>query len=233
MRPTPARPEDDTEAAAAVVADLGSGDGWRAAAAWLVGAAREGRGVRPLVSLAATLAAAPTTAAGDADRDMRRRQRLDHLTGLLLAVPYEDRRRMRTAINGVAAAFGADRSLVGLQQRLRMSTVDWRSPSQVRQVLLEAVAQCATRPLHVEGLAGRVQHALDADPGAWEPEPLVRMAGELATRTGLAAPLVAVALASVAGPRSGWDDQWRDLVVSLRGHPEADVASAARALDPE
>jgi len=229
----PAGPEVEAEATAAVVADLGADDGWQAAAESLVGSARDGPGVRPLVLLAATLAAPPGgAAAGDADRDMRRRQRLDHLAGSLLAVPYEERRRMRTTINGVAAALGADRSLVGLQQRLRMSTVDWRSPSHVRRVLLEAVAQCATRPLHVEGLAGRVQDALDADPGAWEPEPLVRMAGELATRAGLAAPLVAVALAAVAGPRSGWDQQWRDLVVSLRDHPEADVASAARALAP-
>lgn len=139
---------------------------------------------------------------------------------------------MRKTINGVAAALGADRSLVDLQQGLRIGTLDWRSPGQVRQVLLEAVGQCATRPLHVEALAERVQQALDADPAAWEPEALLRMAGELATRAGRAAPRVAVAMAAAAGPRRAWDTPWRDLVGSLRGHPDPAVASAARSIHP-
>lgn len=230
MLPMPAASGRQAAAAAAVVADLGSGDEWRAAASTVVDSARHGPGVRTLVGLAATLASPSNPAAG-AQPDMRRRQRLDHLAGLLLDLPGTERRRMQEAINGVAAALGADRSLLDLQQRLRMATVDWRSPSEVRQVLLLAVGQCATRPMHVEGLAGRVQEALDADADAWEPEQLLRMAGELATRAGLAAPRAAVAMAAVAGPRRCWSQPWRDLVLSLRDHPEPEVASAARSLD--
>lgn len=223
--------EHKAEAAAAVVADLGSGSEWRAAAASLVELARRGAGVRPLVLLAASLAApGEESDPAGAGRDLPRRQRLARLAELLLALPGQERRRMRATINGVAATLGADRSLLDLQQRLRMGTVDWRTPSQVRQVLLEAVGQCSMRPLQTEALAGRVQQALEAEPTAWEPEPLLRMAGELATRAGLAAPRVAVALAAAAGPPSGWDTGWRDLVLSLRAHPEPDVASAARSI---
>ncbi len=213
-----------------MVADIAAGRPWRAAAASLVEAARRGPGIRPLVLLTASLATPEDEVHGDADRDLPRRQRLAHLTGLLLDLPGDERRRMRATINGVAATLGADRSLLDLQQRLRMGTVDWRAPSQVRQVLLEAVGQCSMRPLQTEALAGRVQQALEAEPTAWEPEPLLRMAGELATRAGLAAPRVAVALAAAAGPPSGWDTGWRDLVLSLRAHPEPDVASAARSI---
>lgn len=43
--------------------------------------------------------------------------------------------------------------------------------------------------------------ARDAARRAWEPEPLLRMAGELATRAGVAAPLLALAMAAAARPR--------------------------------
>jgi len=228
--PVPSGAEREAEAAAAFVADLGSGGDWRAAAASLVDAARDGPGVRPLVLLAVTLATPERGGGEDLGRDLPRRQRLVHLVELLLALPGEERRRMRATINGVAATLGADRSLLDLQQRLRMSALDWRSPSQVRQVLLEAVGQCSTRPLQTDALARRVRETLESEPGEWEPEDLVRMAGELATRAGLAAPRVALALAAAAGPRSGWDTDWRDLVLSLRDHPEPDVASAAHSI---
>lgn len=215
------------------MADLDSGDEWVDAAAAVVDSARRDPGIRPLVLLAASLASPlEGPQRGDPGRDLRRRQRLDHLATLLLALPAEERRRMRKTINGVAAALGADRSLVDLQQRLRIGSLDWSSPGQVRRVLLEAVGQCATRPLHVEGLAQRVQQALDADPAAWDPESLLRMAGELATRAGHVAPRVAVAVAAAAGPRSGWEEHWAALVVSLQDHPEPAVASAARSALP-
>lgn len=224
--------EREAGADAAVVADLLSGERWRGAAAALVESAREGPGIRPLVLLAATLATSAPEPDGVASRarDHPRRQRLAHLTGLLLALPADERRRMRATINGVAAALGADRSLLDLQQRLRLGTLDWRSPSQVRQVLLEAVGQCATRPLQTRALAARVEQALEYDSAGWDPDALLRMAGELATRAGLTAPRVALAMAAVAGRRTGWDDSWRDLVLSLRGHPDPDVASAARSI---
>ena len=224
--------EREAAADAAVVADLLSGERWRGAAAALVDAARQGPGIRPLVLLAATLATPaeePDGVAGPG-RDQPRRQRLTHLAGLLLVLPADERRRMRAPINGVAAALGADRSLLDLQQRLRLGTLDWGSPSQVRQVLLEAVGQCATRPLQTQALAARVEQALEADSAGWDPEALLRMAGELATRAGLTAPRVALAMAAAAGPRTGWKTSWRDLVLSLRDHPDPDVASAARSL---
>ena len=215
--------DDQAETAAAVVADLASDAGWREAAAVLVASVRAGDGARPIVRLATGMARPDP----DLARDAARRERLAHLTGLVLALPGDDRRRRRSTVNGIAAALGADRSLIDLQQRLSLGALDWRSPPEVRRVLIEAVGKCSTRPLQAEALARRLQDALEADPGAWEPEPLLRMAGELATRAGVAAPRLALALAAAAGPRSGWEPRWRDLVESLRGHPEPAVALAA------
>ena len=215
--------EDRAGGAAAVVADLASEAGWRDAATELVVSAQDGAGARALVRLA-TRWARPDA---DLDRDAARRARLAHLSGLVLALPGDERRRLRSTVYGMAAALGADRSLIDLQQRLRLGALDWRSPPEVRRALIEAVGKCSTRPLQAEALAGRLQDALEADPGAWEPEPLLRMAGELATRAGVAAPRLALAMAAVAGPRCGWDTPWLDLVESLRGHPEPVVALAA------
>ena len=218
--------EEEAETAAAVVADPASDAGWQEAAEALVTWVREGDGDRAMVRLATRMARPDP----DLARDSARRRRLAHLTGLVLALPADERRRLRATVNGMAAALGADRSLIDLQQRLRLGTLDWRSPPEVRRVLIEAVGKCSTRPLQAEALAGRLHDALEADPGGWEPEPLLRMAGELATRAGVAAPRLALALAAAAGPRSGWDTPWLDLVASLRGHPEPAVALAATSM---
>jgi len=215
--------EGAARSAAAVLGDLSGDAGWREAAVTLVAAAREGSGTRPLVSLVTRMARPEP----DVARDAARRERLGRLAELVLALPEEVRRRLRPTAHGMAAALGADRTLIDLQQRLRLGTLDWRSPADVRRVLIEAVGRCSTRPLQTEALAGRLRDTLEADPGAWEPEPLLRMAGELATRAGGTAPLLALALAAAAGPRTGWDQPWLDLVESLRSHPEPAVAAAA------
>ena len=218
--------ENVARSAAAVVADLSSEAGWREAAAALVVAASEGGGTRPLVSLVTRMARPEP----DLARDAARRERLGRLAELVLELPEEERRRLRPTANGMAAALGADRSLIDLQQRLRLRMLDWRSPADVRRVLIEEVGRCSTRPLQSEALAERLREALEADPGAWEPEPLLRMAGELANRAGTTAPRLALTLAAAAGPRTGWGQPWRELVESLRSHPEPVVAAAAGSL---
>ena len=218
--------EAAARAAAAVVANLSSETGWQEAAVALVAAARDGGGSRPLVSLVTRMARPEL----ELTRDAARRERLERLTELVLALPEEERRRLRPTANGMAAALGADRSLIDLQQRLRLGMLDWRSPPEVRRVLIEEVGRCSTRPLQSQALAERLRDTLEADPGAWEPEPLLRMAGELAIRAGATAPRLALTLAAAAGPRTGWDRPWRKLVESLRSHPEPMVAAAAGSL---
>ena len=52
----------------------------------------------------------------------------------------------------------------------------------------------------------------------------------LAAEPRASAGTLAVALAKIAGPVSEWNDAWRAVIGTLRTHPDADVAEAARRL---
>jgi hypothetical protein len=230
MVPSPGTSDADVAGgAAALVADLDATADWRPAAVTLVEAAAAGGGPHPLVLLATRLAPVGDEAAADrSDRDLPRRQRLTHVAELLIDLPIAARHGLRDAFQGFAAALGTDPTMLGLQQRLRVGALDWRRPGDVRQALLQAAGQCATRPLQAGALAALVRASLREDPDAWDPHALLGLATELANRAGVAGGRVAVEVAAAAGPRTGWDGRWRPYLRSLRWHPDPDVASAAR-----
>ncbi|MEU1808828.1 hypothetical protein [Micromonospora aurantiaca (nom. illeg.)] len=63
-----------------------------------------------------------------------------------------------------------------------------------------------------------------------DPAALAETVGHLAGRGDLAGGLFAVALVA-HGSEFGWKTPWRDLLVGLRRHPDADVREAAYTLD--
>jgi hypothetical protein len=67
-------------------------------------------------------------------------------------------------------------------------------------------------------------------PDLIDPAHLRGVIRRLAGRGDLAGGLFAVALVR-PGASFGWGEPWRDLLVALRGHPDADVREEAYAID--
>ncbi|MEV4269209.1 hypothetical protein [Micromonospora aurantiaca (nom. illeg.)] len=94
----------------------------------------------------------------------------------------------------------------------------------------EVAALCAGRPVVAVRTAQRVGDRLLTMRRRPDPAALAETVDHLAGRGDLAAGLFAVALVA-HGSEFGWKTPWRDLLVGLRRHPDADVREAAYTLD--
>ncbi|WP_030486985.1 hypothetical protein [Micromonospora chokoriensis] len=94
----------------------------------------------------------------------------------------------------------------------------------------EITALCASRPVLAIRAAERVGTRLRGLRAWPEPEFLTRTITRLAGRGDLAGGLIAVALVR-HGAGYGWKAPWRDLLIGLRQHPDADVREQAYAID--
>ena len=94
----------------------------------------------------------------------------------------------------------------------------------------EAAGLCAGRPLLAIRTADRVGARL-RDLQSWpDPAVLAGTVARLAERGDLAGGLFAMALVR-HGAGFGWKAPWRDLLIGLRRHPDADVREEAYAVD--
>jgi len=94
----------------------------------------------------------------------------------------------------------------------------------------EIAALCAGRPVLAIRAAERVGARLRGLRDWPDPTVLAGTVARLAGRGDLAGGLFAVALAR-HGAGFGWKAPWRDLLIGLRGHPDADVREEAYAID--
>ncbi|MFI6151226.1 hypothetical protein ACIBCA_00810 [Kitasatospora sp. NPDC051170] len=169
--------------------------------------------------------------AGEPDlpgRDQPARQRIAAVTGWLWSsdVPEET---VRAAQRGVAAILLTEPLLLAEATRRLVAALDFDAP-ELGDHLAELAALVARRPALAAATADALRNY------AWQerkaPEHALAAARRLAATDGLAPGLFAVAL-TTCGPRLDWPPAWRDLLHTLRRHPDPDVRDAALAVSIE
>ncbi|WP_291419071.1 hypothetical protein, partial [Actinophytocola sp.] len=199
------------------VADLTNTASWREALTALVAGCTATEDPAPLVAvvtrLLATADPAPT-----ADRDLPARQRVRAMSDLVQrnahAAPG-----LRAAVSALAGALAAHPTLRGPMIDLAVTAVPFE-PGADGPAALGRVADLADEPRWAWQAHRAVQRRLS---GRVAKLPQAHLY-ELATRT---TPLLALAIASRAGPEAGWPAHWRELVTGLREHEDADVRLTA------
>ncbi|GAA0588741.1 hypothetical protein HPO96_03260 [Kribbella sandramycini] len=146
-----------------------------------------------------------------ADRDHPARQRLTILADRLPDRTVADRQTLRAV---AAELVGPE--LLSLKLGLLVRAIEWSELA----TLVEAIGD---RPLTAYQTANSLSARLSQTEAQWTPEQLEPIARELIG----SAPLFAWAIIGAAGRRTGWAPAWRDLLIALRNHPEADVRQLA------
>ncbi|HTI22890.1 MAG TPA: hypothetical protein VL652_17985 [Kutzneria sp.] len=154
------------------------------------------------------------------DRDLPARQRVRHLVERLAArvdAAGEALRGVAEALSEVLAATAEHRA-DGLT--LAVAALPRRGDL---LPALRRIAAIADRPVLAWRVADQVEAWLAAhDPGRAS---LLSTARDLSTTAPSA--LLAVGIASQAGPYAGWPAPWRELVLALREHADPDVRERA------
>ncbi|MEU8345110.1 hypothetical protein AB0C74_25720 [Spirillospora sp. NPDC048832] len=205
---------------AAVLTDLGETRSWRTALFTLAGCAVGGTGAGALADAAAALAEAGDVADAEPERDLPAAQRLAALADVLRRSAANRRDSAEPVLRAVAEKLPAQ-----LARELTAATARWDDDPAV-DALADA---CAGAPVLA---VRRVAEAL-ADgphPGFADPDEVRPHAERLAGRGDTAGGLFACALAGRHGPRVGWPAEWRDVLRTLRAHPDPDVAFTARGI---
>jgi hypothetical protein len=152
------------------------------------------------------------------------------------------RRRIETLAQGAAdrsrgMPAAADRSELSDAARWLAGRPGFARPATALLVALgrlddldEVAGLCADRPVLAVHTAARVAERLHELPEALDPAVLHPAVTGLAARGDLAGGLFAVALVA-PGAASGWSAPWRELLLDLRRHPDADVRDEAYRVD--
>ncbi|MFD8079541.1 hypothetical protein ACFV3E_43815 [Streptomyces sp. NPDC059718] len=203
----------------------------------MVALAASAGGADPLLRALARLVAAEDTATGhrpdaEGERDRPARQRIAHLVArLAAAVTAGGVAGHRTAAVRAGELLGGTDGFVPQAAHLAVQALDLDAAPGVLVCELERLAELhAGRP----ALAARTASALHDRLGVRRPpgDPLVLLlaAERLAADGGHAGGLLAVAVTAALGRRTGWTEEWRTVLRSLRCHARPDVRDAALAL---
>lgn len=217
---------------AAAVADLDERVHWRSAAR----AVAELAVALPDTDAVAKAVTALLDAEGESegpDRDRPAAQRLDELTRTLVnRVSVRRHGTDRTALVGAGGLLSTRPDHVGVAARLLIASVGISSADTeaIGGALGPVADLLAGRPVTASQAAQEVEVGAAAQ-GPDSGRAMWSAAGLLASRGDLAAGLFALALVTGgARYRGGWtaiDPPWREMLLRLRQHPEAEVRSAA------
>jgi hypothetical protein len=212
---------------AAFITDLTSRN-WDDAATALVAMVAAGRGVDDLAGAARLLVRLennPQVPNALPDRDHPARQRLtavvQRAAAALSARSVEDRQVLRSIADELTDP-------PYLQLRLKLLTTAIRPPH-LAEDLATISADLNHRPLAAAAAADLIAGHLSRTEAHWTPDELLPAATAMSTSPSLTDGLLTHALVTAAGPRTGWNAAWRDVLVALRNHPDQDVRH--RALD--
>lgn len=156
-------------------------------------------------------------------RDHPARQRLTALGARLIRALHGKPAEVRRTLKVIAAELESP-ELLDLRLDLLIQGIPWDRLAIELPSLVEAVAG---RPIVAYNTASRLSTRLDRYDAQWAPEQLEPTARELVRDESLMAGLLGWAIISAAGRRSGWAPVWRELLIALRNHPDADVRQAA------
>ncbi len=214
--------EAGTELLVDRVTDLENTAGWRPALRALVAGCAGTENPDPLRTVATRLAAAaePT----GADRDLPVRQRILALADAV-RTGAESSPALRHAAVILADALDSP-TLRRPAVELAVAAVPLDQEGDVRALL--RVAELADSPIWAWHAHHALRAALDNRVRRLPQPYLHEAATTLAAHPAApAAQLLAVAIASCAGPEGGWPPHWRELVADLRHHPDPDARLAA------
>ncbi|MFI5731012.1 hypothetical protein ACIA49_12885 [Kribbella sp. NPDC051587] len=212
---------------AGFIADLNS-KVWSAATFALVSivATNPGLGLDDLQSAVRLLVRAendPHLPNATPDRDHPARQRLAMLGQRLIGVLQNKPAESRQALKVIAAELDTP-ELLDLRLDLLVRDIAWDQLTAELPTLIDAVAG---RPIVAYNTAFRLGARLGQSHPHWTPDQLEPTARELVHSDTLMGGLLAATIIGNAGRRTGWAPVWRELLVALRNHPEADVRQAA------
>lgn len=137
----------------------------------------------------------------------------------------------RLILRSTAEALAARTGFVSLAAELAATAVDLEGePEAVTGELLALADRAAGRYDAAARAALRVSHLIvRREP--WNPAAVLAAAEALARRTDPAAGQIATRLTAAAGAGLGWPGRYRQIVSTLRRHPDPAVAEAALDLD--
>lgn len=219
--------------------DLDNRTSWRAASDGLVALGASAGGAEPLLQALARLVAAEeedgeTGVRPDAEgeRDRPARQRIAHVVARLSAavtagVAGEHR---ATAVRAAGLLGRAD-GFVPQAAHLSVQALDLDAPAAALLDGLERLVELHSgRPALAVRTAAALRDRLGVRRPPGDPLVLLLAAERLAAEGGHAAGLLAVAVTGALGRRTGWTEEWRTLLRSVRRHGDPDVRDAALAL---
>ncbi|WP_435127800.1 hypothetical protein [Actinacidiphila sp. bgisy144] len=230
------------EAAPILVAsavDQGNRTSWRPAADGLVSLARGADGARPLLDALARLVADDAQAAArglDAadERDRPARQRIDHLVQRLTGtVSATGGRATRAAVRRAGELLSAHDDFVhqGAHLAALALDLDAEPPAALVESLELLAAPLRRRPVLAAHIAGVLRARLGTTRRPGDPLALLAAVDRLSAADGQAAEgQFAVAVTQALGVRTGWREDWRARLRTLRRHPDPDVRAAALAV---
>jgi hypothetical protein len=211
------------------IADLASGPSWQPALRTLTHIFADGHAgaaTAQLISALATASGSQETDAGE-QRDRPSRQRLAALVDHLTSLDAGRRELLGDDLAGCAAALTAVPTALRWEIALLLSAADL---TRLADLIRQLADRLASRPMAVSAAATALAAALQRDRSRWQPEDLRAAASSLIAETSPASQLLAVAIISAAGPRSGWSPAWRDRLRAIRQSADPDVATAALAV---
>lgn len=223
---------DVTEVVAGKLTDLDDRTIWRIVAAALPALLGTGRGGPVLLEVTGQLAALDLTDASSLDpgRDRPAQQRLrtvvEHATRWAASAdPGIDRAPLADAGRRLAAQL--DGTLLAARLLVAAVLLDGEAGGLARR-LTDICDLVADQPVVATRIADTLARRMSAALGERRSEPeTLRGAAAILERDGrLAAGLFAVVLAGY-GARLGWPEEWRELILRLRGHRVPDVRTAA------
>ncbi len=209
---------------AAFITDLASRT-WTSAATALVGvvATNPDRGLDELIGsvrLLVRLENNPQVPDALPDRDHPARQRLTRVVDTLVRTLSHRSVETRQVVRPIADELTAPAYLL-LRQKLLTAALH---PAH----LAEDLALLRTdRPLAAATAAHLLANHLGGTEAHWTPDGLYPVAAQLVTSPALTDGLLTQALIKAAGPRTGWNADWRTLLVALRNHQDPDVRERA------
>lgn len=165
--------------------------------------------------------------AGAPFRDRPARRRLEDLARHLVPTLRASLEGWRPIAVATAELLAAEQGWLLYAARLRAEALDLvASPEELTAELRVLAGLTDGRPVAAraaaEALTSRLHRSETIAPASFHAAATV-LAADARTSSGL----LAGALATGAGPVSGWDQGWRAVVGTLRAHPDADVAEAA------
>ncbi|MET9875275.1 hypothetical protein ABZZ36_11705 [Actinacidiphila glaucinigra] len=225
--------------------DLDNRTSWRAASDGLVALGASAGGAEPLLQALARLVAAEDEFAdedagvgtgglpdAEGERDRPARQRIAHVVARLsVVVTTGVTEAHRTMTRRAAELLGERDAFVPQAARLSLHALDLDAPATVLLGGLEHLAELHSgRPALAVGTAAALRDRLGVRRPTGDPLVLLLAAERLAAEGGHAAGLLAVAVTGALGRRTGWTEEWRGLLRSLRRHALPDVRDAALAV---